>query len=335
MGNPVLVNVWRGSHIESSHHGRVVVLDSDGDVIFSLGDIDAPVFPRSSVKAIQALPLIESGAADTFKLTQQEIALACASHSGDESHVVVANSMLTKAGLDVHHLECGAHWPTDNKVAGRLAESGGKPSALHNNCSGKHAGFLCVCCADSRQTQGYVGADHIIQRQIREIMSDVTGAPHTHKNMAIDGCSIPTYAVPLRNLALGFARFGSGHGLSLDRARAAGRILTAIASAPDMIAGQGRFDTEIMKILGSGVMLKLGAEGVYCGTIPEFGIGIALKCDDGTIRAAEVMMAAVLRRLLNNDMVHSKAFEAHVNPILKNWNGIEVARLTPSEVLTS
>ncbi len=333
MDNPVLVNVWRGSHIESCHHGRVVVVDSDGDVLFSLGDIDAPVFPRSSVKAIQALLLIESGAADTFKLNSQEIALACASHSGDVSHVAVANSMLSKAGLDMHHLECGAHWPMDNKVAGRLAASGGKPSSLHNNCSGKHAGFLCVCCADNRHTQGYVGADHIIQRQIREIMSDITGAPHTHKNMAIDGCSIPTYAVPLRNLALGFARFSSAQGLSLDRARAAQRILAAIAAAPDMIAGQGRFDTEVMKILGAGVMLKLGAEGVYCGTIPEFGIGIALKCDDGAIRAAEVMMATVLQRLLNNELVRSEAFKAHVNPILKNWNGIEVARLTPSTIL--
>jgi L-asparaginase II len=333
MNNPALVNVWRGSHIESMHHGRVAVLDADGDVIFSLGDIDAPVFPRSSVKAIQAMPLIESGAADTYKLNSQEIALACASHSGDESHVTVASSMLSKAGLDVSALECGAHWPMDNKVAGRLSARGGKPSALHNNCSGKHAGFLCVCCADSRQTSGYVQATHAIQRQIRDVMSDITGTSHTTQNMAIDGCSIPTYAVPLRNLALGFARFGSGQGLSLDRARAAQRILAAIALNPEMIAGQGRFDTEVMKILGAGVMLKLGAEGVYCGAIPEFGIGIALKCDDGTIRAAEVMMAAILRKILNNDAVHSAAFEAHMNPILKNWNGIEVARLTPTQVL--
>jgi L-asparaginase II len=334
MGNPVLVNVMRGSHIESMHHGRVAVLDADGDVIFSLGDIDAPVFPRSSVKALQALPLIESGAADIYKLSQQEIALACASHCGDESHVNVASSMLAKAGLDVNALECGVHWPTDNKAAARLSASGGKPSSLHNNCSGKHAGFLCVCCADSRQTNGYVQATHSIQRHIREIMSELTGAAHTDQNMAIDGCSIPTYAVPLRNLALGLARFGSGQGLSLDRARAAQRILAAIAVNPDMIAGKGRFDTEVMKILGAGVMLKLGAEGVYCGVIPEFGIGIALKCDDGSIRAAEVMMAAVLRKLLNNDVVQSAAFEAHVNPILKNWNKIEVARLTPTKVLT-
>jgi L-asparaginase II len=333
MNNPALVNVMRGSHVESMHHGRVAVLDADGDVIFSLGDIDAPVFPRSSVKAIQALPLIESGAADTYKLNSQEIALACASHSGDESHVTVASSMLSKAGLDISALECGAHWPLDNKIAGRLAASGGKPSALHNNCSGKHAGFLCVCCADNRQTSGYVQATHAIQRQIRDVMSDITGTPHITQNMAIDGCSIPTYAVPLRNLALGFARFGSGQGLSLDRARAAQRILAAIALNPEMIAGQGRFDTEVMKILGAGVMLKLGAEGVYCGAIPEFGIGIALKCDDGTIRAAEVMMAAILRKILNNDAVHSAAFEAHVNPILKNWNGIEVVRLTPTQVL--
>ncbi len=333
MDNPVLVNLWRSSLIESSHHGRVAVVDADGQVVFSAGDIEAPIFPRSAVKAFQALPLIETGAADKYQLINSEIALACASHSGDEIHVTTASSMLAKAGLDVKALECGAHWPMDTKVAGKLAETGKKPSALHNNCSGKHSGFLCTCCSEEYSVSNYVGADHKIQKHIRDIMSDVTGVRHTIDTMGVDGCSIPTYAVPLKNLAHGFARFATGQGLQPERAKAAQRILSAIASAPEMIAGKGRFDTEIMKLLGDEVMLKLGAEGVYCGAIPSLGLGIALKCDDGTIRAAEVMMAAILKKYLDNDKVHSAEFTAYASPVLKNWNGIEVARLSATGVL--
>ena len=334
MDNPVLVNVWRGSLIESTHRGRVAVIDADGAVVFSAGDIGAPIFPRSAVKAFQALPLVETGAVDRYGLTDAEIALACASHSGDEMHVTTASSMLGKAGLDVSALECGTHWPMDTKVAGRLAASGKKPNALHNNCSGKHAGFICTCCVQDTPISGYIGAGHSIQTHIRDVMSDVTGIAHTTDNMGIDGCSIPTYSVPLKSLALGFAKFASGHGLGMERAKAAQRILAAIASAPEMIAGKGRFNTEIMKILGEDVMLKLGAEGVYCGAIPALGLGIALKCDDGTIRAAEVMMAAVLKKFLKNDKVQSADFAAHASPVLKNWNGLDVARLEPTEVLT-
>ncbi len=331
MDNPVLVDLWRGQLVESSHHGRVAVIDADGAVVFSAGNIDAPIFPRSAVKAFQALPLIETGAADKYGLTNSEIALACASHSGDEMHVAAANSMLTKAGLDAGALECGIHWPMDVKVAGELAASGKKPGALHNNCSGKHAGFLCTCCAQNDHILGYVEAEHKTQRHIRDVLSDITGVKHTTDTMGIDGCSIPTYAIPLKSLAYGFARFVTGQGLGLERAKAAKRIVSAIATSPEMIAGKGRFDTEIMKIFGHEVMLKLGAEGVYCGAIPSLGLGIALKCDDGTIRAAEVMMAAVIKKYLNSNKVHRTEFTALASPVLKNWNGIEVARLAATE----
>ncbi len=332
MENPILVNVWRGEQIESAHRGSICVCDPAGKIVFEAGAIDMPVFPRSAIKALQALPLIESGAADKFALSDAEIALACASHNGEARHADVAAGMLAKAGLTPEALECGAHWPMGDKASRKLAGEGGKPTALHNNCSGKHAGFLCVCCAGAIEPRGYIGAKHRLQAEIRDCMTSVTGAGHSLEAFGIDGCSIPTYAVPLRALALGFARLGSGAGFGPERAKAAKRILKAIATAPEMVAGEDRFDTKIMQLLGDAAMVKVGAEGVYCGTIPALGLGIAIKCDDGNVRAAEVMMAATLRRLMKSGLVQGNAFEPFIRPILKNWNGIEVARLTPAEL---
>lgn len=334
MDNPVLVNVIRGATVESRHRGAVVVLDPDGGVAFSAGDIDAPVFPRSAVKAIQALPLIESGAADRFRLAPPEIALACASHNGEPRHVAAASSMLTKAGIDAGALECGTQWPMAEKVSRALAAEGRTPNALHNNCSGKHSGFLCVCCAQGLDTGGYVKAGHKLQDEIRGCLEAMTGAAHKAENRGTDGCSIPTYAVPLRSLALAFARFGTGAGLEPERAKATRRIREAIAEAPEMVAGEDRFDTSAMRIFGSRLMVKVGAEGVYCGTLPELGLGVAIKCDDGNGRAAEVAMAAVIDLFLEKSESEAQKFEPLVRPILRNWNGIHVGSLTASAVFS-
>ena len=333
MENPVLVEVLRGSRIESRHRGAVAVLDADGALVFSCGDIDLPVFPRSAIKALQALPLIESGAADRFKLTDQEIALACASHNGEDRHAETAASMLAKAGLDSEALECGSHWPLFDKAERSLAERHAKPSPLHNNCSGKHSAFLCVCCAHGFEPAGYVKAGHPLQEEVRGCLEDMTGAAHGPDNRGTDGCSIPTYAVPLRNLALAFARFGSGAHLAAERAKAARRILAAIAAAPEMVAGEGRFDTRVMEIFGAKLMVKTGAEGVYCATFPQMGLGVAIKCDDGQTRAAEVAMAAIIERFVERTDGEAQRFEPLVRPILRNWNGIHVGGLMASTSL--
>ena len=335
MENPVLVHILRGSTIESRHRGAIAVVDADGQLAFSLGEIDAPVFPRSAVKAIQALPLIESGAAERFSLTEAEIALACASHNGEPRHVETAAGMLGKAGLEAQALECGVHWPMAEKVARSLAASGGKPMALHNNCSGKHSGFLCACCAEGFEPAGYVKAGHPLQEEIRGCLETMTGAAHGPDNRGTDGCSIPTYAVPLRSLALAFVRLGTGIGLSSGRSKAAATILRAIAAHPEMVAGEDRFDTKLMQIFGSRAMVKVGAEGVYCGTIPELGFGIALKCDDGSVRAAEMMMASVIDLFIAKSEAETLAFEPLIRPILRNWNGIHVGSLVSSPVLSA
>src|SRR4051794_13566103 len=176
MSNPVLVEVLRGALIESRHRGAVAVVDAGGATVLALGDVARPVYPRSAVKPLQALPLVESGAADKYGLGDKELALACASHGGEPAHVEVASRMLARAGLDAGALECGAHWPNHQPSSQALARAGGAPSALHNNCSGKHSGFLCVACAAGAEHRGYVKPEHLVQREVRGALESLTGA---------------------------------------------------------------------------------------------------------------------------------------------------------------
>lgn len=333
MENPVLVDVLRSSVTESRHRGAIAVIDSEGTTVLSIGDVDEPVFPRSAVKAIQAIPLLVSGAADRYGLNDAEIALACASHSGEHLHAQTAASMLAKAGRDGNCLECGTHWPMGDPAARQLAAEGGQPSALHNNCSGKHAGFVCLACALDADPAGYVREDHVVQESVRAALEELTGASHTADHRGIDGCSIPTYAVPLTSLAYGFAKFGTGTHMSADYARAAARIRSAVAANPFMVAGTGRFDTRVMEALGTSAFLKTGAEGVYCAAFPELGFGVAIKCDDGAGRAAEVMMASIIRRYLRLDEAQDALIASLERPVLRNWNGIEVGNLRPAGAL--
>lgn len=335
MANPVLVEVLRGDVVESRHRGSVSVVDADGAVVMEAGDVDLPVFPRSAVKAIQALPFVESGAADAYGFGDREIALACASHSGEPGHVELASSMLARAGLDGEALECGAHWPTSQDAMVELARSGGSPRSLHNNCSGKHSGFLCTCCHMGVDHHGYVAAGHAEQELVREALESVTCAVHEPERRGTDGCSIPTYAVPLKSLAFGFARMATGNGLPEKRARAARRILTACMAEPFFMSGTGRNDLAVISAGAGRVFVKTGAEGVYCGAIPELGLGIALKCDDGTSRASETAVAAMLASLLSHDEELAEKLRNLAHRPFSNWRGIHVGDLRPAGPLAS
>ena len=326
MSNPVVVEVLRGGRVESAHRGAGAVVDADGRVLLAFGDVERPIYPRSAVKALQALPLIEGGAADKLALTEIEIALACASHSGEASHVALATAMLGKAGRDAGSLECGAQWPLGEKAARALARMGQTPSALHNNCSGKHAGFVCFASAEGIDPTGYVSPNHPVQRAVTRALAEVTGVRLCDETPAIDGCSIPAFAIPLRALAHGFARFATGRGLDPLLARAAMRIRAAVAAHPWAVAGEGRFDTEVMTLLGPRAFTKAGAEGVFCAALPELGLGLAVKADDGAKRAAEVMIAALIRRFGG----FGEALDPFAAPPLINWNGIAVGGLRPA-----
>ncbi len=279
MANPVLVEVTRGGRAESRHRGAIAVVDAQGKPLLTLGDVEAPVFPRSAVKAIQALPLVELGAADHFGFQARELALAQASHGGEPAHVACAAAMLAAIGLDEHALECGAHAPSHIPSSNDLVRRGRAPSQLHNNCSGKHAGFLAVCQHRAYPHHGYVDPHHPVQADIREALQSVTGAAHDAEHCGTDGCSIPTYAVPLTALATGFARFGTGVGLSRERAAAAHRIYEAAVSEPFYVAGTGRFCTEVMTLMKGAAQVKTGAEGVFCGALagPRPGRGAEMR----------------------------------------------------------
>jgi L-asparaginase II len=340
--NPVLVNALRGGIVESLHRGAIAIVDADGSLHTATGDIERPVFPRSAVKVLQALPLVQSGATERFGLVDEELALACASHGGEPRHAETAAGMLTKAGVDAEALECGTHWPYHDGSIKALAAAGASPSALHNNCSGKHAGFVCVGClmaadrgADVRGfLRGYVQPDHPVMREVTASLESTTGYRLADAARGVDGCSIPTYAVPLRHLAHAFAKVATGVGLSAGQAVAARRLRRAVAAAPFMVAGSGRFDTRVMQALGERVFCKVGAEGVHCAALPELGLGVAIKMDDGNnARAVEVVMAAVIRRLLPLEGEAAALLQSLADVPLRNWNGIEVGRLQAAEAV--
>ncbi len=330
MANPAVVEATRGKRIESAHRGAGVVVDADGRVVMAFGDAGRAVYPRSAVKALQALPLLESGAAGRFGLSDKEIALACASHSGGEDHVATARSMLARAGFDERVLECGVHWPLGEAEARALARSGRTPNALHNNCSGKHAGFICLASAMGVDPTGYVAPDHPVQREVTAAIEAMTGAPLGEEMRGVDGCSIPTYAQPLAALARGFARLGTGQGMAHERRNAAARIRACVAAHPATVAGKGRFDTELMSLLGPRAFIKSGAEGVICAALPEAGLGLAVKADDGAGRAAQVMIAALIQRLGGFGDETEARLARFVSPRLLNWNGAEIGRLCPA-----
>ena len=323
MDSILLVEVMRGDHVESRHTGAFAVADADGRLVLSGGDPDRAIYPRSAIKALQALPLVASGAADRLGLTGSELALACASHIGTPLHAETAASMLTRAGRDSTCLECGTHWPSSSSAARALAEAGSSPSALHNNCSGKHAGFICTSVAAGRTTDGYVSPDHPTMRDVTAAVSAVTDTALDRQVPAIDGCSIPAFRLPLRALATGFARFGTGRHLPACLEAAAGRLKHAAAGNPDMLAGAGRFDTEVTAALGEAIFVKVGAEGVYCAAFPGLGLGLALKCDDGGVRAAEAATAKLISHLLGSHAV----LDRFAAPVLRNWKGLAVGNI--------
>jgi len=296
--DPVLVEVTRGDAVESVHRGVFVVVDTEGRVVLSAGDPERAVFPRSAIKPLQALALVESGAADAEDVSGHEMALACASHSGEEAHVTAVGAWLDRLGLSETDLECGAHPPFDEQAQHALLAASRAPDRRHNNCSGKHTGFLTLARHLKAETAGYVGFGHPVQQSILGILEQMSGLDDlAAAPRGIDGCGIPTIQMPLGNLALAMARFGSPDDEPERRQQACARIRSAMAAHPHAVAGTGRACTRVLCRLGETALVKTGAEGVYCGAFPTLGLGLALKCDDGAGRAAEVMLMRLLQRL--------------------------------------
>jgi L-asparaginase II len=333
--NPVLVVTTRGEMVESRHTGAAAVVDAAGHVVRAWGDVDAPVFARSAIKPLQALPLVETGAADRFGLGHVEIALACASHRGEAFHVETVRRWLERVDLGPQDLECGAHAPGNAAAVAALIRAGEPPSALHNNCSGKHSGFLTTARHLGEPTRGYIAPDHPVQRRVRTVLEEMSGLDLARAPSGTDGCGIPVIGISLRGMARAMARLADPKGFSADRAAAGKRILDAMAESPLMVSGTGTFNTLVMTAAGDTVRLKTGAEGVYCAVLPGLGYGVALKIDDGASRASEVAVGAILDGLGAFSEAQRLTLAPQLRPIIKNVAGREVGEIRPTEALTA
>ena len=324
-----LVEVTRGDAVESRHRGAAVVVDARGRVADYWGDLESPVFPRSAIKPIQALPLVEMGAADAFGLDDAELALACSSHSGEAIHTGRVVAWLERIGCGVDDLACGTSWPLGETAARLLAASNEAPSALHNNCSGKHSGFLTTARHLGEPISGYHDYAHPTQQRWIGVLEQMSGQDLGIAPRGLDGCSIPTIALPIGALAMAMARFADPVDLPSRRIDAVGRIVKAWGSQPYMIAGQGRFDTALIEASSGKILVKGGAEGVLCASLPELGLGVAVKIDDGAGRAAEVAMMAMLRRIGALDAVPKAEVERLARPTVKTWTGLTAGEVRP------
>lgn len=326
---PARVVLTRGDLPESEHRVRVAVWRR-GRVETALGDVEAPVYLRSSAKPLQALASGVVGAAERFGLTDAELAIACGSHGGEPFHVATSAGLLAKIGLGPEHLGCGAHWPSYEPAARELARSGGEPSALHNNCSGKHSNMLAACVAMGWPTDTYLEFDHPLQRMNLAHLAAFAGVRTQDVGVGVDGCSAPNFAVPLAASARAFARWATPQAATdvpQEVRDAASRIARALAARPEMIGGTKRLDTDLIRTTGGRVLAKMGAEGVWCLGVVGEDLGIALKAEDGASRAAYPLGLALLRRLGVLTDADWDALAAYHDPVLRNHRRLAVGRV--------
>ncbi|HEY7914681.1 MAG TPA: asparaginase [Blastocatellia bacterium] len=341
---PVLAEVTRGTIVESRHRGVIIIAEASGESIAEIGDASLITSTRSAIKPIQAIPIITSGAADHFKLTQGEIAIACASHEGERIHTETVIRMLKRASLTEAALRCGGHAPYNIETAQQLEREAAPYTQLHNNCSGKHAGMLLTAAHLGLSTDDYYKPDHPIQRQVISLLSALGGLDH-EPAVAIDGCSAPTFGVPLKSLAVAFARLiwndsGSEDGwagpdkLPARFSEAARRVTSAMIEYPEMVGGSNRFDTDLLRAARGKLICKVGAEAVYAiGVLPASrfprGLGIAIKIEDGAYRALGSVVVETLAQLRILDASELAELEKYHRPAIDNRRGLKVGEVRP------
>ncbi len=330
---PVLVEATRGDLVESSHRGSVAVVDAGGKVVLSLGDIDRPVYPRSAIKPLQALPLLETGAAEAFGLGDVELALACASHGGTARQARCVAEWLGRVGLTEADLACGCQSPSHGDSRKAMIRSGAVPTALHNNCSGKHAGMLTTAVHCGDVPKGYLASGHPVQQRVFDALTETCDVDVRGATAGIDGCGIPVVAMPLSAIARGMARFASPVSASERRVAATTRLRQAMAAEPELVAWDGHLVTDVLRTTNGRVIVKNGAEGVFCAALPALGLGVALKIADGASRAAEVAIMGTLVRLGALQDAEQQALAERLRVPLRNWAGTLVGSLRPGAVL--
>jgi L-asparaginase II len=327
-----LVGVTRGDRFESIHAVAACACDVDGTVVLALGTNDEPVFLSSSAKPFITAAGVRAGTAQRFGFDDRELALISASHNAQAFHVEGVRGILTKIGATVDDLRCGAHAPTYRPAAAALRAHGEKPTALHNNCSGKHAGILALARVLEAPFEGYLEPGHPAQRAILAFCERVSDDAFTSDKLGIDGCGIPAYATSLRNAARSFARLATLDQLDPADAAALARVRAAMIAEPDYVAGTKRFDTDLIRAGNGRIVCKGGAEGVLATALLDGGLGLVLKVVDGAQRAAPPAALALLRQLGALDDEQVSALHAHASPTVANHAGTivgHVAALAP------
>jgi L-asparaginase II len=324
-----LVEIWRGNLLESVHAGHVAVVDETGQVIEGLGDVDQLIYPRSSCKMIQALPLMTSGAADRYGLTPEHLALACASHNASGAQLTRIGAWLDQLGLSDGDFRCGTQEARDVEVRNHMIKNDESPCRIHNNCSGKHAGFLTLT-QYMQAGPDYVAIDHPVQQAVRGAFDQLTGMESP--GYAPDGCSAPNFQTTVTGLARAMAWFASAHDRSDSMSTSAVRLRSAMMAHPELVAGEPRACTRLMRACNGKAAIKTGAEGVFVAILPERRIGIALKICDGATRAAECAIAALLVRYGALDANHPTA-KAYIDAPICNWDGLVTGAMRQAAAL--
>jgi L-asparaginase II len=330
MSYELLVEVTRNDTVESRHFGAAVVCDSRGVVVESWGDINKLIFPRSALKPMLAIQLVESSAADRYALSDAELSLACSSHQGESMHQELVQSWLNRLGLTEDHLACGAVLPEHTESAHQALASGQKGCRIHHNCSGKHTGFLTTALHLGLPLDNYHLLEHPLQQLSLDILSDLAGIDLKQYPMGIDGCGLPAPTMPLVQLGCAMARFARPDGLSDERTQAIYRLHRAITNEPLYIAGHGSVVSELNEVTKGSVLAKTGAEGIVTAALPGEGLGIAVKIADGGSRARSVALLAILDHLGALAEAEKHQLQAHIAPAIVNSRGLEVGEIRPA-----
>ncbi len=322
-----VARVLRKGITESIHYGSAAVVSADGRLLYRIGDPYFVTYLRSSAKPFQAIPVVESGAAREFGFTPAEIAIIAGSHSGEDLHVRTVQSILDKIGLGSEHLECGSHPPINDRTSESLIDPGAQRSALYHNCSGKHAGMLALAVFKNLSMDDYLSPAHPVQQAIRKTVAEICCYPEDKIMVGIDACSAPNHALPIYNMALGFARLVTPNAVPREKASAYTTVSMAMMEHPEMVAGNGRFDTTLISSPGEKLISKDGAEALECFSFVDRRLGAALKIVDGAKRALFPTAVEFIYKM--GARSRPGPLDKFHRPIIKNWRGLDVGHIEP------
>ena len=317
---PWEIQVFRGKNIESTHNVSVSIVDENSQSVFFSGDVDQPIYPRSAIKFLQAIPFVESGAYEAFNLKPQQLALSCASHHAESFHLEMLKDWLSKADLKIENLVCGPQIPVNKLTAEKLLKQGEAPTRLMNNCSGKHLGMLTTALHKKEPTAGYHSLAHPVQMRVMQVLREMTDFDIQKDQWGIDGCCIPNFVAPLKAWATAMATLlnPQNRGMPETRKKACEKIIQAVTEYPEFVSGTESFDYKLQRITGKKVILKSGAEGVCCGLIAEKGFAFALKVLDGNQRAVPAAVLEILKNHAELPADMQSKLESELNTSVKN-----------------